>query len=230
MSVLSIRNVSFAYDRRTPVLRNLSLDFEQGKTYAIIGRSGAGKTTLLSIMAGLLKPVKGDILFNDHSITGINQFVYRSRDVGVVFQSYNLLPKMTAIESVILSMDVAKVRHVKKKETARALLTRVGLTETEMNRRVLLLSGGQQQRVAIARAMVGEPKILLADEPTGALDTKAGIQIMQLFQELHKEGATIIMITHEVEVAECADKIVMLRDGKILEEHPGRGYVLEEVE
>ena len=121
MSVLSIRNVSFAYDRRTPVLRNLSLDFEKGKTYAIIGRSGAGKTTLLSIMAGLLKPVKGDILFNDHSITGINQFVYRSRDVGVVFQSYNLLPKMTAIENVILSMDVAKVHHVNKKETAKAL-------------------------------------------------------------------------------------------------------------
>ena len=208
MSVLSIRNVSFAYDRRTPVLRNLSLDFEQGKTYAIIGRSGAGKTTLLSIMAGLLKPVKGDILFNDHSITGINQFVYRSRDVGVVFQSYNLLPKMTAIENVILSMDVAKVRHVKKKETARALLTRVGLTETEMNRRVLLLSGGQQQRVAIARALSYNPKVILADEPTGNLDVFTTNEIMKILNQLaHEYEKCLIIVTHSPQVADMTDQI-----------------------
>ncbi len=208
MSVLSIRNVSFAYDRRTPVLRNLSLDFEQGKTYAIIGRSGAGKTTLLSIMAGLLKPVKGDILFNDHSITGINQFVYRSRDVGVVFQSYNLLPKMTAIENVILSMDVAKVRHVKKKETARALLTRVGLTETEMNRRVLLLSGGQQQRVAIARALSYNPKVILADEPTGNLDVFTTNEIMKILNQLaHEYEKCLIIVTHSPQVADMTDQV-----------------------
>ena len=208
MSVLSIRNVSFAYDRRTPVLRDLSLDFEQGKTYAIIGRSGAGKTTLLSIMAGLLKPVKGDILFNDHSITGINQFVYRSRDVGVVFQSYNLLPKMTAIENVILSMDVAKVRHVKKKETARALLTRVGLTETEMNRRVLLLSGGQQQRVAIARALSYNPKVILADEPTGNLDVFTTNEIMKILNQLaHEYEKCLIIVTHSPQVADMTDQV-----------------------
>ncbi len=208
MSVLSIRNVSFAYDRRTPVLRNLSLDFEQGKTYAIIGRSGAGKTTLLSIMAGLLKPVKGDILYNDHSITGINQFVYRSRDVGVVFQSYNLLPKMTAIENVILSMDVAKVRHVKKKETARALLTRVGLTETEMNRRVLLLSGGQQQRVAIARALSYNPKVILADEPTGNLDVFTTNEIMKILNQLaHEYEKCLIIVTHSPQVADMTDQV-----------------------
>ena len=208
MSVLSIRNVSFAYDRRTPVLRNLSLDFEQGKTYAIIGRSGAGKTTLLSIMAGLLKPVKGDILYNDHSITGINQFVYRSRDVGVVFQSYNLLPKMTAIENVILSMDVAKVRHVKKKETARALLTRVGLTETEMNRRVLLLSGGQQQRVVIARALSYNPKVILADEPTGNLDVFTTNEIMKILNQLaHEYEKCLIIVTHSPQVADMTDQV-----------------------
>ena len=208
MSVLSIRNVSFAYDRRTPVLRNLSLDFEKGKTYAIIGRSGAGKTTLLSIMAGLLKPVKGDILFNDHSITGINQFVYRSRDVGVVFQSYNLLPKMTAIENVILSMDVAKVRHVKKKETARALLSRVGLTETEMNRRVLLLSGGQQQRVAIARALSYNPQVILADEPTGNLDVFTTNEIMKILNQLaHEYEKCLIIVTHSPQVADMTDQV-----------------------
>ena len=115
MSLLSIRNLSFAYDRHNPVIRDLSLDFEKGKSYAIIGRSGAGKTTLLSMLSGLLKPVKGQILYNDQDISRFNQFVYRSRDVGVVFQSYNLLPKLTAMENVILSMDVARVRHVKKR-------------------------------------------------------------------------------------------------------------------
>ena len=208
MSVLSIRNVSFAYDRRTPVLRNLSLEFEQGKTYAIIGRSGAGKTTLLSIMAGLLKPVKGEILYNDHNISSVNQFVYRSRDIGVVFQSYNLLPKMTAIENVILSMDVAKVRHVNKKETAKALLTRVGLTETEMNRRVLLLSGGQQQRVAIARALSYNPKVILADEPTGNLDVFTTNEIMKILNQLaHEYEKCLIIVTHSPQVADMTDKV-----------------------
>ena len=208
MSVLSIRNLSFAYDRRTPVIRDLSLEFEQGKSYAIIGRSGAGKTTLLSMLAGLLKPVKGEILYNDHNIAKINQIVYRSRDVGVVFQSYNLLPKMTAMENVILSMDVAKVRHVKKKETARALLTRVGLTETEMNRRVLLLSGGQQQRVAIARALSYNPNVILADEPTGNLDVFTTNEIMTILNQLaHEYQKCIIMVTHSPQVADMTDQV-----------------------
>ena len=208
MSVLSIRNVSFAYDRRTPVLRNLSLDFDQGKTYSIIGRSGAGKTTLLSIMAGLLKPVKGEILYNDHSIASVNQFVYRSRDIGVVFQSYNLLPKMTAIENVILSMDVAKVHHVNKKETAKALLARVGLTETEMNRRVLLLSGGQQQRVAIARALSYNPNVILADEPTGNLDVFTTNEIMKILNQLaHEYDKCLIIVTHSPQVADMTDMV-----------------------
>ena len=208
MSVLSLRNLSFAYDRRTPVIRNLSLEFEKGKTYAIIGRSGAGKTTLLSMMAGLLKPVKGEILYNDHNISNVNQFVYRSRDIGVVFQSYNLLPKMTAMENVILSMDVAKVRHVNKKETAKALLTRVGLTETEMNRRVLLLSGGQQQRVAIARALSYNPNVILADEPTGNLDVFTTNEIMKILNQLaHEYEKCLIIVTHSPQVADMTDKV-----------------------
>ena len=208
MSVLTIRNLSFAYDRRTPVIRDLSLEFEQGKSYAIVGRSGAGKTTLLSMLAGLLKPVKGEILYNGHNIAKVNQFIYRSRDVGVVFQSYNLLPKMTAMENVILSMDVAKVRHVKKKETARALLTRVGLTETEMNRRVLLLSGGQQQRVAIARALSYNPNVILADEPTGNLDIYTTNEIMTILNQLaHEYQKCIILVTHSPQVADMTDQV-----------------------
>ena len=208
MSILSIRNLSFAYDRHNPVIRNLSLDFDKGKSYAIIGRSGAGKTTLLSMLSGLLKPVKGQILYNDQDISRVNQFVYRSRDVGVVFQSYNLLPKLTAMENVVLSMDVAKVRHVKKKETARALLTRVGLTETEMNRRVLLLSGGQQQRVAIARALSYNPAVILADEPTGNLDVYTTNEIMKILNQLaHEYEKCIIIVTHSPQVAEMTDQV-----------------------
>jgi len=208
MSVLSIRNLSFAYDRHHPVIRNLSLDFEKGKSYAIIGRSGAGKTTLLSMLSGLLKPVKGEILYNDRDITKVNQFVYRSRDVGVVFQSYNLLPKLTAVENVVLSMDIAKVRRVRKKETARTLLERVGLTDREMNRRVLLLSGGQQQRVAIARALSYNPPVILADEPTGNLDVYTTNEIMTILNQLaHDYEKCIIIVTHSPQVAEMTDQI-----------------------
>ena len=208
MSMLSIRNLSFAYDRHHPVIRNLSLDFEQGKSYAIVGRSGAGKTTLLSMLSGLLKPVKGEILYNDQDITKINSFLYRSRDIGVVFQSYNLLPKLTATENVILSMDIARVRHVKKKETARALLRRVGLTESEMGRRVLLLSGGQQQRVAIARAMSYNPNVILADEPTGNLDVYTTVEIMKILNQLaHEYQKCIVIVTHSPQVADMTDQV-----------------------
>ena len=222
--MLSIRNLSFAYDRRHPVIRNLSLDFEQGKSYAIVGRSGAGKTTLLSMLSGLLKPVKGEILYNERDISKINQFVYRSRDVGVVFQSYNLLPKLTAMENVILSMDVAKVRHVKKKETARALLRRVGLTDSEMNRRVLLLSGGQQQRVAIARALSYNPQVILADEPTGNLDVYTTQEIMNILNQLaHEYEKCIVIVTHSPQVAEMTDQIY---DLSVLNE-VGQDYITQ---
>ncbi len=206
MSVIRIENLSFAYDRRTPVIRNLSLEFEKGRSYAIIGRSGAGKTTLLSMMSGLLKPVKGQILYNDQDISKIDQYVYRSRDIGVVFQSYNLLPRLTALENVILSMEVAKVHNVNKKKRGRALLRRVGLTDSEMNRRVLLLSGGQQQRVAIARALSYRPSVILADEPTGNLDVYTTEEIMTLLNQLaHDADKCVIVVTHSPQVANMAD-------------------------
>ncbi len=213
MSVISIRDLSFAYDRHTPVIRNLSLDFEKGASYAIIGRSGAGKTTLLSMLSGLLKPVNGQILYEGKDITRINPFVYRSRDVGVVFQSYNLLPKLTAMENVILSMDIARVRKVNKEETVRTLLTRVGLTEMEMNRRILLLSGGQQQRVAIARALSYNPNVILADEPTGNLDVYTTRDIMNILNGLaHENGKCVVLVTHSPQVAEMTDHVYDLSE------------------
>ena len=215
-----------------PVLTDINLHVKEGDYVAIMGPSGSGKTTLMNIIGLLDLPTSGTYTLAGENMEGRREndlAEIRNHTIGFVFQQFNLLPKESALSNVALPLIYAGVPKKEREERARKALEKVGLGE-RVTFRPNQLSGGQQQRVAIARAMVGEPKILLADEPTGALDTKAGIQIMQLFQELHKEGVTIIMITHEVEVAECADKIVMLRDGKILEERPGRGYVLEEVE
>ena len=215
-----------------PVLTDINLHVKEGDYVAIMGPSGSGKTTLMNIIGLLDLPTSGTYTLAGENMEGRREndlAEIRNHTIGFVFQQFNLLPKESALSNVALPLIYAGVSKKEREERARKALEKVGLGE-RVTFRPNQLSGGQQQRVAIARAMVGEPKILLADEPTGALDTKAGIQIMQLFQELHKEGVTIIMITHEVEVAECADKIVMLRDGKILEERPGRGYVLEEVE
>ena len=211
MSVLSLEDVSFAYDRKTPVFRGLSLSFEESTSYAVIGRSGAGKTTLLSLMSGLLQPVRGVILYNGQNISRTNQFVYRSRDVGVVFQNYNLLPKLTAMENVILGMEISKTKIRQRKKQAHALLEQMGLTEREMNRRVLLLSGGQQQRVAIARALSYDPKVILADEPTGNLDVGTSYDIMVLLNSLaHSHGKCVIIVTHSPDVAKMSDQVIDL--------------------
>lgn len=213
MSMLSLDGISFAYDRKTPVLRNLSLDFECGKCYAIIGRSGAGKTTLLSLLACLVKPTKGVIRYDGKPINQISQYKYRSNCVGLVFQNYNLLPKLTALENVRLSMDIAKVkgRAKQKNETAEQLLRRMGLSTMQLHRRVLKLSGGQQQRVAIARAISSNAKVLLADEPTGNLDAETGRGIIDLMLDLaHNSNKCVIIVTHSPQVAEMCDSVYQL--------------------
>ena len=213
-----------------PVLSDIHLHVKPGEYVAIMGPSGSGKTTLMNIIGLLDLPTGGDYFLNGENMKGRKEndlAEIRNRTIGFVFQQFNLLPKETALSNVALPLVYGGVPKKEREARAKKALERVGLGD-RITFRPNQLSGGQQQRVAIARAMVGDPKILLADEPTGALDTKAGKQIMGLFQELHKEGATIIMITHEEEVAECAEKIVMLRDGKILEERAGRGYVAEE--
>lgn len=213
MSMLSLEELSFAYDRKTPVLRNLSLSFDCGKCYAIIGRSGAGKTTLLSLLARLVRPTKGTIRYNGKSINEIDQYKYRSRCVGLVFQNYNLLPKLTALENVCLSMDIAGVKGSRrqKRESAEQLLRNVGLNTMQLQRRVLKLSGGQQQRVAIARAISANAQVLLADEPTGNLDGETGAEIIQLMLDLaHKYNKCVIIVTHSPQVAEMCDAVCNL--------------------
>ena len=205
MAVLSLQNISFSYGK-TMVLNDISYEFEKGKMYCIIGKSGAGKTTLLSLLSGLAAPNSGQIIYDGKSIAKIDKYTFRSKYIGVVFQSFNLITKYTAMENVILSMDVAGYKTKSKKERALALLDSVGLDEEEAKRRVLKLSGGQQQRVAIARALSYDPDIILADEPTGNLDRDTQKEIMDIFRELADQGKCVILVSHSPDVAQMCDE------------------------
>ena len=216
MSVLSLQNICFSYDK-TLVLQNISYEFEKGKMYCIIGKSGAGKTTLLSLLSGLAQPDSGEILYEGKSIAKIDKYTFRSKFIGVVFQSFNLITKYTALENVILSMDVAGYKCKNKKQRALELLDSVGLDEDEANRRVLKLSGGLQQRVAIARALSYDPDIILADEPTGNLDRDTQKEIMDIFRDLADQGKCVILVSHSYDVAMMCDQryeLVKVQPGK----------------
>ncbi len=209
MAILTLENICFSYDK-TPVLKDISYEFEPGKMYCICGKSGAGKTTLLSLLSGLAKPTSGNILYDGKNIAKIDKYRFRSRYIGVVFQSYNLITKFTALENVMLSMDIAGVKGKGKKKKALDLLLSVGLSEEEANRRVLHLSGGQQQRVAVARSLSYNPQIILADEPTGNLDEETQNEIIGLFKELADQGKCVILVSHSPKVASMCDEIYEL--------------------
>ena len=205
MEILALQNICFSYGK-VPVLKDVNYRFETGKMYCIIGRSGAGKTTLLSLLSGLAMPNSGSILYNGKDIAGLDKYAFRSKYIGVIFQSFNLITKFTALENVMLSMDIAGVKGVNKRKKAMELLTGVGLDEDEANRRVLKLSGGQQQRVAIARALSYDPQIILADEPTGNLDRETQKEIMDIFRRLTEQGKCVILVSHSPEVAAVCDE------------------------
>lgn len=217
MNVLQLENVSYHYaESDKMVLENLSYIFENGKVYSIVGRSGAGKTTLLSLLSGLAQPTEGRICLNGNDIRTMDQYEYRSQCVGVIFQSFNLLPKLTAAESVELSMEISGKERGDKKAHALELLKEMGLNEDEAGRRVLKLSGGQQQRVAIARALSYNPEIILDDEPTGNLDHDTQEEIMHIFRKLaHEEGKCVILVTHSVDVANGSDQVYEIGKGVI---------------
>ena len=210
MSILSLDKINFSYGT-TPVLKDISYNFEKGKIYCIVGKSGAGKTTLLSILSGLAKPQSGTITYNGEDIKKIDRYKFRSKYIGVIFQSFNLITKFTALENVVLSMDIAGVKGVNKKEKALELLESVDLDNDEANRRILKLSGGQQQRVAIARALSYDPDIILADEPTGNLDTDTQNEIMEIFRRLADEGKCVILVSHSPAVANMCDECYELK-------------------
>ena len=207
-------------DSRVEVLKGIDLEIERGEFCVLLGPSGSGKTTLMNIIGCLDRPTKGEFLLEGESIVNYNEnrlSDLRLNTLGFVFQSFNLLPKQTALDNVALPLSYAGVPVKKRKEIAFQALKRVGLAE-RVHFRPSQLSGGQQQRVAIARALVNNPKIILADEPTGALDSRSGIQVMNLFQQLNEEGVTIIMITHDANIANHAKKVLHIFDGEIVED------------
>ncbi|CAB1249896.1 putative ABC transporter (ATPase component) [Ruminococcaceae bacterium BL-4] len=221
MSILELKNLSYSYDGIHPILKDITYTFEQGKVYAIMGKSGAGKTTLLSLLSGLAKPTSGTILFQNKDITTIDRYHYRSKYVGVVFQGFNLLPQLTAVENVELSMDISGMKIKDRCEVAMNLLDKVELDEVKANRRVLKLSGGEQQRVAIARALSYNPDILLADEPTGNLDGETQNAVMNIFLRLaQEENKCVIIVTHSPEVARQADIVYELKSTKCADLSP----------
>lgn len=199
----------------TRVLKNVNLDVSEGDYLAIMGPSGSGKTTLMNLIGCLDVPTSGSYLLGDREITkcsGKELADVRNKEIGFVFQSFNLLPKLTALDNVALPLLYGGVKKEERRERARAALETVGLSD-RVDHRPDQLSGGQCQRVAIARAIVGKPRLLLADEPTGALDSASGAQVMELFQQLHADGSTIIMITHDRGIAHHADTIMTIKDG-----------------
>ena len=199
----------------TRVLKNVSLDVNEGDYLAIMGPSGSGKTTLMNLIGCLDVPTSGSYLLGEREITkcsGKELAEVRNKEIGFVFQSFHLLPKLTALDNVALPLLYGGVKKEERRERARAALETVGLSD-RIDHRPDQLSGGQCQRVAIARAIVGKPRLLLADEPTGALDSASGAQVMELFQQLHADGSTIIMITHDRGIAHHADTIMTIKDG-----------------
>ncbi len=214
MSILKLENVSYSYDNnKYIVLKDINYEFEKGKVYAVVGKSGAGKTTLLSLLSGLTVPVEGKIEFEGQDISKMDRYNYRSRDVGVIFQNFNLLPHLTALENVELSMDISGKVIQNKKEKAMEIIRKVDIDEITANRRILKLSGGEQQRVAIARALSYDPDIILADEPTGNLDVETQNQVIGILKSLAaNEDKCIIIVTHSPEVAKKADEIYQLQN------------------
>lgn len=220
--MLELKNIYKNYTQGkmdVPVLKDISLSVDEGEYVAIMGPSGSGKTTLMNIIGCLDSPTSGEYILEgkDISQSSDNKLSdVRLHSIGFVFQSFYLLSRQSALENVALPLLYAGVRRKERLEIARKALERVGLGD-RVNFKPTQLSGGQCQRVAIARAIVNNPKVLLADEPTGALDTKSGEQIMEIFQKLNEEGVTIVMITHEPEIAAHAKRVLHIRDGMLLE-------------
>ena len=220
-AILELKDVTYGYmdgPRERMILDKLSYKFESGTFYTVLGYSGSGKTTLLSLMAGMDKPKSGSILYEGNDITQIGYNQYRRNKMGVVFQQYNLLSYLTALENVWLALSETENEIPRdKRKTAVNLLDRVGIVESKAVRSVAKLSGGEQQRVAIARALAGNVELIFADEPTGNLDTDTEKEIINLFKTLTQDfGKTIIVVTHSDMVSEMSDCRLRLNKGKLI--------------
>ncbi|QQS13539.1 MAG: ABC transporter ATP-binding protein [Rhodospirillales bacterium] len=207
-------------DQRVRALRRVSIDIARGDFAAVMGPSGSGKSTFMNLVGCLDTPTKGDYAIDGEAVSGLSPdrlAELRNRKIGFVFQSFNLLPRSTALANVALPMVYAGADRATREARARRALETVGLGG-RVDHRPSQLSGGQQQRVAIARALVNDPALLLADEPTGALDTRTSLEIMALFQTLNRGGQTVVIVTHEPDVAAFASRVVRFRDGKVVDD------------
>ncbi len=219
--LVALRGVSKVYrtgDVEVRALRGVDLTVQPGELVAIMGTSGSGKSTLMNILGCLDRPTAGEYLLDGRNVARLDRdglARVRNRTLGFVFQSFNLLARTTALENVELPLLYAGVFARERRQRAREALTRVGLGE-RLEHHPKQLSGGQQQRVAIARALVGRPRLILADEPTGNLDSRTSVEVMALFQELQREGLTLVVVTHEPDIAAYAGRVVVVRDGRIV--------------
>lgn len=218
-TVLTFENVCYYYkdgSRQVNILKDANYTFEKGKTYAIVGASGSGKTTSLVLAGGLDKPKEGKILYKGEDIEKIGLTKYRRNHVSIVFQSYNLITYMNAIQNVESAMDIAGIKVPNKKQYALDILKELGLSEEESKRDIRKLSGGQQQRIAIARAMAKDVDLILCDEPTGNLDLETSQGIIQTFIQLaHVKNKCVIVVTHSKEFAQCLDVQLQINQGKL---------------
>ena len=220
--ILELKGIYKNYQQgkmEVPVLKNINFSMEEGEYVAIMGPSGSGKTTLMNIIGCLDQATSGTFILDGQDISKCTENEMsdiRLNKLGFVFQSFHLLARQSAVANVELPLNYAKVPRKERRERALKALDRVGLSD-RVNFRPNQLSGGQMQRVAIARAMVNNPRLLLADEPTGALDSKSGKQVMELFQRLNDEGVSVLMITHDPEIASHAKRVVTIRDGELKE-------------
>ncbi len=219
MSILALDNVSYTYKSRyqeVQAVKNASFSFQQGKVYALVGKSGSGKTTVLSLLAGLDLPSEGQVIFGNTSTRQLDRDNYRREDVAVIYQAYNLFPLLTALENVMYPLELKGIKAKEAKAQAAEMIISVGLTEEVFKRYPAMLSGGEQQRIAIARALASRPKVILADEPTGNLDSENGANIVSLLKRLaHEKNCCVIIVTHDLSIAGQADVVLRMQDGEV---------------
>jgi putative ABC transport system ATP-binding protein len=233
-SVASVRKLSKIYHKRgtnveVAALRGIDLEFEQGQYTAIMGASGSGKSTLMNILGCLDLPTQGQYVLGDQDVSRLDDdelSEIRSMKIGFVFQNFNLIPQLTVLQNLQVPLFYMRISPVERKRRAMEMAEKVGLAD-RLDHRPMQLSGGQQQRVCIARAMINDPLILLADEPTGALDSKTGQQILELFDEMVRAGRTILLVTHDPSVAHRCERVVTLHDGQVLKDERNARHAVD---